>query len=162
MYSGKRDAVCWKTSRELSLPLLKGHRQSWVILNMATLICTQKSTCLRIRSVNPLWAFDLAKGKKTQSKHPNKKTGVVAKSRTFVTLPFVDGLSQTLQQIYGTYGIATSFKTHSTLRKQLVSPKDPAPADKKSDVVYETHCMNSPDIYFGHTGRQLGERLKEH
>ena len=29
------------------------------------------------------WAFDLAKGKKTQSKHPNK---------IFVTLPFVDGL----------------------------------------------------------------------
>ena len=59
-------------------------------------------------------------------------------------------------------GIATSFKPHSTLRKQLVSPKDPTPADKKSGVVYEIHCTNCPDIYIGHTGRQLGERLKEH
>ena len=108
------------------------------------------------------WAFDLAKGKKTQSKHPSKNQGVITKNRTFVTLPFVDGLSQKLQRIYRTYGIATSFKPHSTWRKQLVSPKDPTPADKKSGVVYEIHCTNCPDIYIGHTGRQLGERLKEH
>ena len=75
---------------------------------------------------------------------------------------FVDGLSQKLQRIYRTYGIATSFKPHSILRKQLVSPRDLTPADKKSGVVYEIHCTNCPDIYIGHTGRQLGERLKEH
>ena len=74
----------------------------------------------------------------------------------------MDGLSQELQRIYRTCGIATSFKPHSTLRKQPVSPKDPTPADKKSGVVYEIHCMTCPDIYIGHTGRQLGERLKEH
>ena len=35
------------------------------------------------------WAFDLAKGKKTQSKHPNKYQGVVAKNITSVTLFFM-------------------------------------------------------------------------
>ena len=74
----------------------------------------------------------------------------------------MDGLSQKLQRIYRTYGIATSFKPHSTLRKQLVSPKDLNPADKKSGVVYEIRCTSCPDIYIGHTGRQLGERWKEH
>ena len=34
------------------------------------------------------WAFDLAKGKKTQSKHPSKNQGVITKNRTFVTLSF--------------------------------------------------------------------------
>ena len=92
---------------------------------------------------------------------PQQKPGVITKNRTFVTLPFVDGLSQKLQRIYSTYGIATSFKPHSTLRKQFVSPKDPARANKKSGVVYEIHCMNCPDIYIGHTGRQIGERLKD-
>ena len=93
---------------------------------------------------------------------PQQIQGVITKNRTFVTLPFVDGLSQELQRIYRTYGIATSFKPYSTLRKQLVSPKDPTPADKKSGVVYEIHCTNCSDIYIGHTGHQLGERLKEH
>ena len=74
----------------------------------------------------------------------------------------MDSLLQKLQRIYKTYGIAISFKPHRTLRKQLESHKDPTPADKKSGVVYEIHCMNCPDIYIGHTGRQLGERLKEH
>ena len=41
-------------------------------------------------------------------------------------------------------------------------PKDPTPTDKKSGVVYEIHCMNCPDIHIGHTGRQLGERLRTH
>ena len=36
--------------------------------------------------------FELAKSKKTPSKHPSKNQGVVTKNRTFVTLPFVDGL----------------------------------------------------------------------
>ena len=73
----------------------------------------------------------------------------------------MDGWSQKLKRTYRIYGIATSFKPHSTLGKPLVSPKDPTPADKKSGVVYEIYCMNCPDIYIGH-GRQLGERLKEH
>ena len=67
------------------------------------------------------------------------------------------------------YSLSCLFKTlvfpqsivwpHSTLRKQIVSPKDPTPADKKSGVVYEIHCMNCHDVYFEHTGRQLGERF---
>ena len=43
-----------------------------------------------------------------------------------------------------------------------MSPKDPTPADKKSGVMYEIPCTNCPDICIGHTGRQLGERLKKH
>ena len=78
------------------------------------------------------WAFDLAKGNKTRSKHPNKNRGVSPRAELLFC-----GRPQKLQRIYkNLYGIATSFKPHSTLRKRFVSLKDPTPADtnKQTDI----------------------------
>ena len=44
----------------------------------------------------------------------------------------------------------------------MVSPKDPTPVEKRSGVVYEIPCKDCASSYIGQTGRQLGDRLKEH
>ena len=112
------------------------------------------------------WAFDLAN---SQKKPPERATEVPEptppsqKSKTYITLPFIDGLSQKLQRIFKSYGVSTSFKPHTTLRKLLVSPKDPIPLEKRAGCVYQiNYCTDCSQSYIGQTGRQLGQRLKEH
>ena len=111
------------------------------------------------------WTFELAKknnNKANKTNAPTDNNPPSGKSSTFITLPFVDGLSQKLQRIFKSYGVATSFKPHTTLRKLLVSPKDPTANIRKAGVVYEIPCGECTKTYIGQTGRQLGERLKEH
>ena len=84
------------------------------------------------------------------------------KNTTFCTLPFVDGLSQKLQRVFKSYGVATSFRPHTTLWKLLVAPKDPVPIDTRSGCVYELSCQQCSGTYIGQTGRQLGQRIQEH
>ena len=74
----------------------------------------------------------------------------------------MDGLSKKLQRIFKTYGVATTFKPHTTLRKLLVAPKDPIPLEKRSGCVYQIKCSDCPKSYIGQTERQLGQRVKEH
>ncbi|XP_072020645.1 uncharacterized protein [Amphiura filiformis] len=112
------------------------------------------------------WTFGLAKAKDKSKNTPDPPTNANQvegkKSSTYITLPFIEGLSQKLQRIFKSYGVATSFRPHSTLRKLLVAPKDPTPTEKKSGVVYEIPCGECTSSYIGQTGRQLGDRLKEH
>ena len=49
-----------------------------------------------------------------------------------------------------------------TLRKLLVTPKDPIPMEKRSRCVYQIKCSDCPKSYIGQTGRQLSQRIKEH
>ena len=113
------------------------------------------------------WTFDLARKNKKQSNSADTASAAnnqpaQAKSSTFILLPYIDGLSQKLQRIFKTYGVSTCFKPHNTLRKLLVSPKDPTPNERKAGVVYEIPCEECPKTYIGQTVRQLSERLKEH
>ena len=51
---------------------------------------------------------------------------------------------------------------HTTLRHELVHPKDPSPIAEKSGVVYSIPCSICNEVYIGQTGRHLETRLKEH
>jgi len=112
------------------------------------------------------WTFDLAKSKDTRKNKsdppPDNAQTEGRRSSTFISLPYIEGLSQKLQRIFRTYGVSTCFKPHNTLRKLLVSPKDPIPTERRSGVVYQIPCGDCDKSYIGQTGRQLGERLKEH
>ncbi|XP_022111650.1 uncharacterized protein LOC110990874, partial [Acanthaster planci] len=66
--------------------------------------------------------------------------------KAFTTLPFVDGISGRLKRILEDHGIRTVFRSSTTLRNQLVHPKDPIPPGRRG----------------GETGRPIGERIKEH
>ena len=55
-------------------------------------------------------------------------------------------------------------KPHSSLRKQLVHPKDKIdPLEKKKpDCICEIPCKSCAYTYIGETGRKFTTRLKEH
>ena len=77
-------------------------------------------------------------------------------------LPFVDGLSQSLRRCLQDHGIRTVFRSDTTLRKQLVRPKDPVPFDRKDSVIYKIPCDECDKVYIGETKRPVSERMKEH
>ena len=82
--------------------------------------------------------------------------------RTSLTLPYISGLSETIRRILGPLDIRVAFRPHSTLRRQLVHPKDPVPMDQRTGVVYQIPCSECHKVYVGQSGRTLKHRLSEH
>ena len=82
--------------------------------------------------------------------------------RTSLTLPYIRGLSETIRRILGPLDIQVAFRPHSTLKRQLVHPKDPVPMDQRTGAVYQIPCSECPNVYVGQSGRTLKHRLSEH
>ena len=82
--------------------------------------------------------------------------------KSFVVLPFVDGISMQLKRTLEGHGVRTVFRSSTTLRNQLVRPKDPVPPERRGGVVYKIPCGQCSKVYIGETGRPIGERIKEH
>ena len=59
-------------------------------------------------------------------------------------------------------GVVTSFKSHKTLRRMLVSPKDKSTLEQILGTVYYISCEVCDSTYIGESARPLGKRLKEH
>ena len=57
-------------------------------------------------------------------------------TRTSLTLPYISGLSATIRRILGPLDFRVAFRPHSTLRHQLIHPKDPVPMDRCTGVVH--------------------------
>ena len=60
--------------------------------------------------------------------------------KSFAVLPYTEGVSQTVRRCLQDHGIKTVFKSDTTLRSQLVRPKDPVPKYRKDGVVYKIPC----------------------
>ncbi|XP_022101529.1 uncharacterized protein LOC110985087 [Acanthaster planci] len=60
------------------------------------------------------------------------------------------------------HGVHTVFRSSTTLRSQLVRPKDPIPPGRRGGVVYKIPCGDCGKVYIGETGRPIGTRIKEH
>ena len=58
-------------------------------------------------------------------------------------------------------GVRAVFKSETTLRCQLVRPKDAADPAKQDGVVYRIPC-ECGKVYIGETGRPMQDRIKEH
>ena len=82
--------------------------------------------------------------------------------RTSLTLPYISSLSETIRRILGPLDIRVAFCPHSTLRHQLVHPKDPVPMDQCTGVVYQIPCSECPKVYVGQSGRTLKQCLSEY
>ena len=61
-------------------------------------------------------------------------------------------------------GIQVFFKGTTTLRAQLVTPKDKDPKLQKNGIIYYYKCphINCTEAYKGETGRALRDRVNEH
>ena len=97
------------------------------------------------------------KGKTKERKDKN-----VEKSKGMITLPYVKGVTEPIQQILKHHEIATAVRPHQNIRRILVHPKDHVEESRKIDYVYQIPCKSGSHTYIGETGRHFGTRLKEH
>ena len=88
------------------------------------------------------------------------------KNKGHIVIPYTQGLCESIKKICGRYGIQTQthFKSGSTIKNLLVSPKDKDPMVNQSGAIYWYQCGNlgCDDEYIGETSRTIGERYKEH
>ena len=112
----------------------------------------------------PEWSFNKVKKQMSKPKAKvNKKTTVSdRKSATSVTLPYIQGVTESVQRILRKHNISSAVRPHTSLKKMLVHPKDKLDSDDKAGVVYEIPCANCKKTYIGETGRKFGTRKKEH
>ena len=75
-----------------------------------------------------------------------------------VTIPYVQGLSESLQNIFKKHNVSAAVKPHTTLKRLLVHPKDKRTPQETAGVVYEIPCRDCPSVYVGETGRRYGVR----
>ncbi|BHF70539.1 hypothetical protein SprV_0301359100 [Sparganum proliferum] len=75
------------------------------------------------------------------------------KPKFWLAIPYVKNVSEATARILNPFGIGVAHKPESTIRQQIVRPKDPLPATEQSAVVYGIPCQ---------TGKRLCTRLHEH
>ena len=111
----------------------------------------------------PKWTIDKVKrSMKKKKTKTTKRDKNKEKSRGLVVIPYVQGVSESIERSFRKHKVAVSVKPHRTLRSMLVHPKDKTKETEKCEVVYEIGCLNCEDVYIGETGRKIGIRLKEH
>ena len=81
-----------------------------------------------------------------------------------IVIPCTKGITKSIKQVCGKYGIQIHFKGNQTIKQILRKPKDKDPKDSKSRVIYSYQCthLDCNEEYIGETSRTLGERRREH
>ncbi|KAL9964643.1 hypothetical protein ACROYT_G028317 [Oculina patagonica] len=97
----------------------------------------------------------------TKTRKPNTSAEPVAEFKSTAVLPYVKGLSEQLRRCLQQQGVRAVFKSETTLRSQLVRPKDAVDSTKQDGVVYRIPC-ECGKVYIGETGRPMQDRIKEH
>ena len=82
--------------------------------------------------------------------------------RGLVVLPYVKGLSESVDRVMRKHRISTAMRPHQTIRSMLVHPKDKVNLQSKCNLVYSIPCQNCDKVYIGETGRNFRYRLEEH
>ena len=99
--------------------------------------------------------------KLTETRKPNNSAEPANDFKATVVLPYVKGLSEQLRRCLQQQGVRAVFKSETTLRSQLVRPKDAVDLAKQDGVVYRIPCECSK-VYIGETGKPTQDRIKEH
>nr|VZI00047.1 unnamed protein product [Spirometra erinaceieuropaei] len=92
--------------------------------------------------------------------HPERLDG--EKPKFWLAIPYVKNVSEATARILKPLGVGLAHKPESTIRQQIMRPKDPLPVTEQSAVVYSIPCQNCDARYVGETGKRLGTRLHEH
>ena len=96
------------------------------------------------------------------TRNSNKDSKSICKS--YITVPYNEGLGESFKNICKRYGIQVHFKSGKSIKDELVAPKDKDHITKKSGIIYRFKCdrLECDEEYIGETARTFGERFKEH
>ena len=110
----------------------------------------------------PPWLFQQARNKEKQKQLNKHIQNNQPRARHSVTLPYVQGVSETINRLFLTHGIRSHFKPQNLLRHHLVHPKDKTHDLDACGLIYYIECQNCEAAYVGETERPLKIRLSEH
>ncbi len=80
----------------------------------------------------------------------------------WTTLPYINGISETLARHLRSHNIKVKHKPMATLRTALVKAKDTIPLEAKAGVIYQFPCKGCTAKYVGETSKALKTRMKQH
>ncbi len=80
----------------------------------------------------------------------------------WATLPYINGISETLARHPRSHNIKVTHKPMAALRNTLVKAKDTIPLEAKAGVIYQFPCKGCNAKYVGETGKTLKTRMKQH
>ncbi|BHF77800.1 hypothetical protein SprV_0602091000 [Sparganum proliferum] len=92
--------------------------------------------------------------------HPERSDG--ENPKFWLAIPYVKNVSEATAKILKPFVIEVAHKPESTIRQQIMRPKDPLPVKEQSAVVYSIPCQNCDARYVGETGKRLATRLHDH
>ena len=100
--------------------------------------------------------------KKREASTPSEARRPDIHKKGHVTIPYVPGVTESLQRLFRKHGVQAHAKPFNTIRSMVVAPKDKAKAMERCDTVYHIKCADCPATYTGETGQPLAARLKQH
>ncbi len=98
----------------------------------------------------------------TKNKSSVNKEELQQETKTIMTIPYVQGVSEKIKRVCYKEGIHVVFRSGKTLRSILTHVK-PKPDDNNlPGVIYKIPCLDCNRSYIGETGRTLQVRIGEH
>ena len=92
----------------------------------------------------PIWALNRVKitmSKPAQKKKNNPNTTQQnTNQKSYITVPYCMGLSESVKKKYNNYGVQVYFRVGTTIKNLLMAPKDKDSMLKKSGVIYSYKC----------------------
>jgi hypothetical protein len=80
----------------------------------------------------------------------------------YLTLPYMNGLSENFQHLFKNYNISVSHKANNLLKQQYTKLKSKTPKLKKTHTIYKIPCTNCNKVYIGQTSQYLENRINGH
>ena len=99
--------------------------------------------------------------RRTLKKKKRRNDDLIKEGERVLCLPYIKGLSETLQRVCRPLEVRIRHKATNTLRSLLTRIKTPLPETQKTGVIYEIPCRCG-QVYIGETCKTLIDRMKEH
>ncbi|BHF82237.1 hypothetical protein SprV_0802537400 [Sparganum proliferum] len=95
-------------------------------------------------------------------KQPRKRNEDPGQPKSWRSIRYMKGVSEAVARSLAPLGIGVAHRPDSTIRRQVMQPKDPIPKQEMSAVVYRLQCSCGMCNYVGETCRRLQTRMHEH
>nr|VZI33757.1 unnamed protein product [Spirometra erinaceieuropaei] len=95
-------------------------------------------------------------------KQPRMRNEEPIQPKSRRSIPYMKGVSEAVAGSLVPLGIGVAHRPDSTIRRQVMRPKDPILKQEMSVVVYRLQCSCGMCNYVGETGRRLQTRMHEH